>query len=588
MSLNILHLSDLHFGTLHHWGSGGTPSLVKSLNNAFKLDPAKIDLIIISGDLTSKGEEYNLVQLFLIDLLKNDVFNGLRDIIIVPGNHDYPFEYSNKEIISNMTDRENNYRLFIDNIYNLKIKLKNYNDSSCKLIKDKFKHDLDEHLISISSIIQEEDKCIYSFIGMNSMKIDSKDDRGKGLFGFDQLSLIGDIGKYCEHIFKGYENIIIAICHHHLVPVAFEKDYFEIENGEKSKRTSVTLDARKALKTLQKIGCRMILHGHNHQPSCITWRDRFENYPIINIVAAGSVGVQKNYLGDISRNHFYIHKISKFSSSTISFLTDNTDDSTFKIQKEFSTIFYWPHGYKPDEDCIFAHVEPKNSKNYNCPTVKDSSNLFYIFLNVIDCKETRKLIGGFHEYRKEFNIEICAMYDLYGRFDTVVKYRERESGHAIKFKNELIKSLTNIPDPQIRELSIAKYLDIQAELYDFNNKSFIIISDEKAYETARWTCAFIEIPLPSSLPYNKLLGFLKLQLDNENILISEIIRGIYIAREPDKSDKSYKNSILFELKMSCNQFHYMNKFSRTLELIIDKERIDKYTHIAYSHEEFTL
>ncbi|MFI5329696.1 MAG: metallophosphoesterase family protein [Desulfobaccales bacterium] len=577
MSLNILHLSDLHFGALHHWGSGGMPRLEKSLINAFKLYPSKIDLIIISGDLTSKGKEYHLVQHFLIELLKHNAFIGLRDIIIVPGNHDYPFEYENKEIISVMTEREQNYRLFIDNIYNLKIKLNNYNSLTIKPIEDIFKQGLDEHLISISSIIQEEDKCIYSFIGMNSMKIDSKNDRGKGFFGFDQLSLISDIGKYCEQKFKGYEHIIIAICHHHLVPVAFEKDYFEIENGITSKRTSITLDARRALKTLQKIGCRMILHGHNHQPSCITWRDRFENNPIINIVAAGSIGVQKHYLGDISRNHFYIHKISKFSSSTISFLTDEKDESAFKMEEEFSTKFYWPHGYKPDEDCILAHVEPEHCNKFHCSTVKSGSNLYFLFLNVINCNKTRQLIREFQEHKGDINVKICAMYDLYGRFDTVVKYREFNTGHGKSYRNRLIDFLTDREDSQVRELTPQHCLDIQTELYDFNDTPFIILPNEAIYEKSRWTCGFIEVPLISMLPFNKLYELLRLKLDKENILIANIIKGIYIADN---------DSILFELKMSCNQFHYMNKFSRILESIIDIQAIDKSTHIAYSHEEF--
>jgi len=69
----------------------------------------------------------------------------------------------------------------------------------------------------------------------------------------------------------------------------------------------------------------------------------------------------------------------------------------------------------------------------------------------------------------------------------------------------------------------------------------------------------------------------KLQGDN-NRKFSSIIKGTYLTRD---------DSLIFELKMSCKQFHYLNELSRIIESIIDRKEIDKYTHIAYSHQEFS-
>jgi 3',5'-cyclic AMP phosphodiesterase CpdA len=71
----IIHLSDLHFGSIN------VDTLLPLQQIVKKIGP---DLIIISGDLThnAKREEYEQAQKFIHSLP--------RPRLIIPGNHDIP------------------------------------------------------------------------------------------------------------------------------------------------------------------------------------------------------------------------------------------------------------------------------------------------------------------------------------------------------------------------------------------------------------------------------------------------------------------------------------------------------------------
>lgn len=88
----ILHLSDLHFGTLDQaqfWSNQLAQDLKDQLN-IFHLDA-----LIISGDITNKStsDEYEAAQKFL-DYLHQEFPLTPEQIIIVPGNHDLNWQKS--------------------------------------------------------------------------------------------------------------------------------------------------------------------------------------------------------------------------------------------------------------------------------------------------------------------------------------------------------------------------------------------------------------------------------------------------------------------------------------------------------------
>src|SRR6267154_913611 len=84
--MNILHLSDLHFGTTTQ-ASTWSSQLAEDLKREFGWQ--QIDALILSGDVAnlSVPDEYTAARNF-IDRLKREFHFGAARIVIVPGNHD--------------------------------------------------------------------------------------------------------------------------------------------------------------------------------------------------------------------------------------------------------------------------------------------------------------------------------------------------------------------------------------------------------------------------------------------------------------------------------------------------------------------
>ena len=90
--MHILHLSDLHFGTLEQartWSN----QLAGDLRN--ELNISSLDALILSGDIANKStpDEYEAAQRFLDDF-RQDFPLQSEQIIIVPGNHDLNWQKS--------------------------------------------------------------------------------------------------------------------------------------------------------------------------------------------------------------------------------------------------------------------------------------------------------------------------------------------------------------------------------------------------------------------------------------------------------------------------------------------------------------
>ena len=92
LKMHILHLSDLHFGTLDQaqlWSN----QLAQDLKN--ELDIVHLDALILSGDVANKSnaDEYEAAQKFF-DNFRQDFCLKPEQIIIVPGNHDINWQKS--------------------------------------------------------------------------------------------------------------------------------------------------------------------------------------------------------------------------------------------------------------------------------------------------------------------------------------------------------------------------------------------------------------------------------------------------------------------------------------------------------------
>lgn len=288
----ILHLSDLHFGSNHAYRNplaGAEPiskemlidELVEDIKSYKKEIYDNIGLVLITGDLTwcADPHEFSNAAQF-IRQLKEEFGLGNEHIIVVPGNHDIEWLDKDGSIDRNA---ELNYRNFYREVYNA-----NPNDELLKIACFK---------------VGDENICI---IAMNSCRLESKDNAGYGYIGSDQLR---KIQKYFSE--ENDINYIIALLHHHILPVNYVEDY-----DPKSKSISMLLDSESVIQTLISYGVNTTLHGHQHQPYYSKLKRVIPGYirdgkkttldGELSIIGGGSLGVKQQKVNLIGRNTYNI------------------------------------------------------------------------------------------------------------------------------------------------------------------------------------------------------------------------------------------------------------------------------------------
>lgn len=92
MAINILHLSDVHFGKEEQADNYFT-QLASDLTN--NLEIKQLDYLVISGDIANRSTEQEYEAAFqMVDKLVNKYELDYNRIVIVPGNHDLNWELS--------------------------------------------------------------------------------------------------------------------------------------------------------------------------------------------------------------------------------------------------------------------------------------------------------------------------------------------------------------------------------------------------------------------------------------------------------------------------------------------------------------
>ncbi|MDN3205593.1 metallophosphoesterase family protein [Algoriphagus sediminis] len=275
--VNIIHLSDLHFGDTHRFkipaSTDGDVPLEKdypTLIEKLSLDLNEIDhncptIICLTGDFVDTGNvnEFALAEKFIKDLLLVDSLKHLsmKDVFVVPGNHDVNYKEEDLGL------RFQQYIEFYNRIYNTSIKREE--PFKCQMVHN-FSKDKG-YIIA----------CLNSSTYVQKGTQDEK--RGR-----ISISDIENLIKELESIDSNDLNnsIKIALIHHHpvLIPALAEsaRGYDAVHNSEK------------LLTELKKFGFHIVLHGHKHDPHTFT-EDIIPAYknnkdiPMM-IVSGGSIG----------------------------------------------------------------------------------------------------------------------------------------------------------------------------------------------------------------------------------------------------------------------------------------------------------
>ena len=285
----IIHLSDLHFGSDFGYplkaGPGAFPLLqilADDIKKQVKQIGAKVGLIVVSGDTSSRGDAshlFNTAKPFLRDLCKK-LNLPPEHVVIVPGNHDISF----KEFALTY-DHEEAFNDFINAFYGTPRK-------QVELLK---------FLLPSKRVLE--------ILTINSVKLRTKDTSNYGWVdwrGYEEL--LTAIPKVAA------DTLRIAVMHHHLVPSLREEKLPDSEYPYGS--VSVTLNAPAIIEGLQRFGFTLVMHGHQHTPAvnrisrgrpCDGKLDLEGLDQALYIIASGSTGAKPERIdGDIRENTYGI------------------------------------------------------------------------------------------------------------------------------------------------------------------------------------------------------------------------------------------------------------------------------------------
>lgn len=233
----ILHLSDLHFGKDYGYpetSTLGEKSLIERLTVDISELDKRIGLVIVSGDVLTAcdANDYQYVENFIeqiAEILRLDI---ARQVVVVPGNHDIRLSEKKEEIVQQAVNFEHEwaFREFLKRLYR----------TECEIPR--------VERVNVGGILVE-------VMAMNSVRLRYKP---FGDYGFVDWSLYENLLSPIDS--SEPPNFRLAVLHHHLVSA------YQVETPEEERRISVTVDAGEVIEGLQKLGFRLVLHGHQHVP----------------------------------------------------------------------------------------------------------------------------------------------------------------------------------------------------------------------------------------------------------------------------------------------------------------------------------
>ncbi len=303
----ILHLSDLQFGRLFlgteangQKKSDFQTSLLSSLKSFEKRKNAKINLVVITGDLASEGKTKDFDELgsFLKEIMKVLSLSE-ENIILIPGNHDMDWDVALKDKNNQFSD----YIQFCDTFFG----------DSENYIKGK------ENLLRI---VPEYELLFGCFNSAKKIEVVMKDGRKQvleetnhGLIDSQQLDTF-----FSELNNVGVNYTRIALFHHFPVPIS-EDDHAYIKNWYAFHN--------KLLEWNFQIG----LCGHIHKSASFSQSDLEST---INVFSAGSISVKGDQLPTATAYSCNILQIQKGGNSVLHVLQYDTQSSRWSPLKELN------------------------------------------------------------------------------------------------------------------------------------------------------------------------------------------------------------------------------------------------------------
>lgn len=571
MSFHILHLSDLHFGASHEFDQNESdphkPSMTESVGDVLPRD-LQIDCLILSGDFFSKKQDADLKPAVrgVRELMQRLKIKGSQ-VLCVPGNHDVDWGVA-------VDQRFVWYEKFV-------------NEIGARGAKPSVE------------IFRPGGKPI-AFVLMNSCQLEGRETSGYGLVGDDQLRTLSEEIKRLK--VSGDSHHVFGVLHHHLLPLWRVYRVYDPLNPIEGKpaRYSMTADAGEVMSKLRKWGAIGAMHGHQHYAAIVSHRNELAQENDLRVFAAGSVSAKVDANEPINR-HFFSYHVTDTVLEVTSFRQDRDNPEAFVASPRVIRVPLARTGTdsKPVALDQLHHaackVEEQTEINHE-PDVAagDSSDLFYLFLNVVDCGQSREVIKrlvsglvGTTGWTDDSYFELLGMYHLLGRWDLAVRFRTNidiERGFLNRLKSTLLQAKLVFRKGEfgIDQMEVCNITregkgvkDLLGQHSSREHKRLVMYDTER-YEESRCQRGLVRISLPDRKVTPRFLRALSRSLEHSP--------GAQIIELMCLRD----NTLLLEVFMRCSQSSLIARLNRDIEAVLTQFKCQKSTMLCYGYDEHVI
>jgi 3',5'-cyclic AMP phosphodiesterase CpdA len=563
--VSILHLSDCHFGKPHYFRrpgeKGGRIPLTSAIVRA--LGQRRIDALVLSGDVFSDPGEDGDRELAHasseIVALITKLGVATENVLLVPGNHDLERNADDTKAFGHLETLAEQVGLTPAKVAHLpKVKIL----------------DLEPRV---------------AVVLLDSCLAEGEENSGIGLIGEEQRERA--VGRLEAAGVDPASHIILAVLHHHLLPVVDQQLLSRTDPRHPPlRKPSLTTDASETLQVLSEVGVSLVLHGHQHEPALLEYRDRLlDPSRSLSIAAAGSCGADAR--GDAKRQ-FWLHEIDAGGINSTAFEQGTRNPSRF----EASDAIRLPRAAAdalPGFDGCSVHTESAFENAIVETRAADSSNLILMFMSVADCRKARRVIRESVEDIRGRQaepdgpialVELDGMYDLLGYWDLLVRIR---TPHTFSAKYACDPILQALEQQGIRtpsgDFNDHRIVDIAWELPDLDH--YAIRDQQDSVELRRTR-------LPATEDYDRLRSqrvflYFKQPDQGKDSFLAEAAEaigrsgvGAFVETVAVSGDE-----VVLDMFLRCADSVAVNVLNRAIEPVLSRRKIQKYTLLCYAYDE---
>jgi 3',5'-cyclic AMP phosphodiesterase CpdA len=301
----------------------------------------RIDALVLSGDFSWLG---GMDEFYQARIVVEEIMNRLRlspdRVLMIPGNHDITWDQPSPTLAPSHHGKaasRQNYDIFFELVM-------------------KRKPPAEAELLAVPSRSGQNKLRV---LGLDSNRVEAKEAAG---LGFVSREAFQEAARLLEaDPIDGYARVFTwAAVHHHVFPATAVR----LEQAQ-SRKVSLMGNTSELQEYAGQWQVEVILHGHEHQPSVTVshrWpMGRSHSFTPLTAIGAGSFSVNRELLGPLSRNHYYV-------------LYRRANDLVIRSRQNSESIM----NFVPHNDVVFDPAKPITLTNQGYQSKSGRADLRHI------------------------------------------------------------------------------------------------------------------------------------------------------------------------------------------------------------------